>query len=323
MKILFLALYDAGGQNQLLTEAVNKYSPNDRARSLVCQEFYLGYGTDLLYPVADKRQVDEALASSDFFCFQESILSFPEHDIISRLTPDNHMVRWVGTMALETLPHIFKANVTGRIPMQATTTDYDIASEVGFSTYIPLSIDFEQLPKPQTTPGKIRIAHAPTDREVKRTDLFLAAMEQVQKEYPYVEPVIVEGKPWKECMEIKATCDMTYENIWRGLFGHNSVEAWALGQPVLGGVNFYTKALHPDCPIVACNDVNSLRDRIIELVKNDDLRKAIGQRGVEFARQNFDVKKNVWRWLYLFHFIKSGKQKQLIQFNLEGYDWKR
>ena len=312
MRVVFIALYDCGGQNGLVSEAINKYS-SDRSRSIVVQQYYLGYDLDLYYPLADMREMVDVLGNADFYCFQEGYVTFNEFDVFSRLTLTNHMVRWVGSMALETLPQIFIAKLKGQIPLQATTLDWGISSEIGSSVYIPLSIDFDALPKPERNPKKIKICQAPTS-QVKTTDVFLRVMEEIQKEYPYVEPVLIKDKPWKECMRIKAGCDITFDNVWRGLYGHNSIEGMALGQPVLCGLNYYVKAVHPDCPIVACTE-STLKENIIRLINDDELRKKLGEEGVEFAKRNHDIKKNVWRWLNLFHFIKNGRKERPENFS--------
>lgn len=90
---------------------------------------------------------------------------------------------------------------------------------------------------------KIRVGHAPTNRDIKDTDAFLEACEKVG-----AEPVLIEGKTWAECLEAKATCDVLYDQVQLG-YGNNAIEAWALGIPVIAG---------------ATNDILTIMDREFE-----------------------------------------------------------
>lgn len=81
----------------------------------------------------------------------------------------------------------------------------------------------------------LRIAHAPTDRGIKGTEAFLVAMDRLAKRYP-VEPVLIEGVPWAECLRLKATADVFFDQPNLG-YGCNAVEAWAMGIPVVAGVS--------------------------------------------------------------------------------------
>ena len=79
--------------------------------------------------------------------------------------------------------------------------------------------------------SKIRIGHAPTNRKIKDTRLFLKACDDLKQ---WVEPVLIEHLPWDECLKLKATCDLFYDQMQLG-YGSNAVEAWAMGIPVIAG----------------------------------------------------------------------------------------
>lgn len=700
MKIVLLALYDCGGQNEMLRKALVKYSEHE-ARSIVCMQFYLGYDLDIFYPLADIVEFRRVLDEADFYCFQEGLLNFCECKLDEKLTPTNHLVRWVGSASRNRLPNILVENLKGSIPLQATTFDWTVASEIGYSVYVPLSVDFNELPTPNRNPKKIRICHclaegtilstwngfrlindqkafrpanfriygrgqrrlqyqqekttsfttgdnylyelntptkciqptsehpflaikekelshyseewrksgkrkiykllkwtplnqlnvgdyiltiynlpfqgriprwvqfftksnglkytvdnpyswpidfwellgwylaegslgqgcvqigqrgdrkqiienlaihsgfspkvsedririlstqlkriienfgfginsynkvipldimnlppqqllsflrgyilgdghytqdriqvwstskellnrfrlcllrfglipnqitidkevgshhkiqpnlditskhicyvtgisgwngrkmldliglphstinggsnspnfkklnnfcsvekilsieplgkhrvynlttqtgnfiangiivhnSPTNREYKNTELFLKTMGEVEKEYPYVETVLIEGKPWKECIKEKATCDLSFDQMgFAGGYGHQSIESMALGMPVLCGLNYYVKAIHPDCPIVSVTK-DSLKERIVKLIQDDNLRERLGKKGIEYCRRTHDIKVNVHRWISLFEFIKSGRDPaNLVDFPME------
>jgi hypothetical protein len=81
--------------------------------------------------------------------------------------------------------------------------------------------------------GVLRIGHAPTNRALKNTDLFLEECRRLADKYP-IEVVLIEGKSWQEALAVKATCDVLYDQLDCG-YGGNAIEAWAMSIPVICG----------------------------------------------------------------------------------------
>lgn len=81
--------------------------------------------------------------------------------------------------------------------------------------------------------GVLRIAHAPTNRQIKSTDAFLAAATRLGRELP-VEVILIERRPWAECLKLKARADIYFDQVTLG-YGNNAIEAWGIGLPVIAG----------------------------------------------------------------------------------------
>ncbi len=81
--------------------------------------------------------------------------------------------------------------------------------------------------------GPLRIGHAPTNRALKHTDVFLAACERLAQEAE-IEVVLIEGADWVDSITLKATCDIWYDQLAFG-YGGNGIEAMAMGIPVVCG----------------------------------------------------------------------------------------
>lgn len=101
-------------------------------------------------------------------------------------------------------------------------------------TWVPQAFELTKLPqrarRDSRAPGPLRVGHAPTNREIKSTDAFLAACEKI----PGVIPVLIEGRSWAECLAAKATCDVYFDQVQLG-YGCNAIEAWGMGLPVIAG----------------------------------------------------------------------------------------
>jgi glycosyltransferase involved in cell wall biosynthesis len=78
---------------------------------------------------------------------------------------------------------------------------------------------------------KIYIAHAPTDRSVKGTDIIINAVNKLSKKYP-IELVLIENVPNEELLKRISMCHLLIDQIRIGRYGALSVEAMKMGVPV-------------------------------------------------------------------------------------------
>lgn len=102
--------------------------------------------------------------------------------------------------------------------------------DYGDATWCPAPYQDYMLPeRHKVASGRLRVGHAPTDRTIKSTDAFLTACRKLD-----VEPVLIERQSWAECLALKATCDVYFDQVKLG-YGHNAIEAWAMGIPVIAG----------------------------------------------------------------------------------------
>lgn len=118
----------------------------------------------------------------------------------------------------------------GAIAVAATLDLLNIGPHL---TWVPHPVRIDDMAahrKPNRGTGRrLRVAHSPTNRAIKSTDAFLAACARVN-----VEPVLIEGRTWQECLTIKGTCDVMFDQVILG-YGVSSIEAWAMGLPVIAG----------------------------------------------------------------------------------------
>jgi hypothetical protein len=92
---------------------------------------------------------------------------------------------------------------------------------------------------PPREEGPVRFIHMPTDRDVKGTSLFRAAVEQLQREGIDCSLSLVEGVTNAEALAALAQHDVLLDQLRVGWFGAVAVEAMAMGKPAVA-------FLHPD-----------------------------------------------------------------------------
>jgi len=125
---------------------------------------------------------------------------------------------------------------------------------------------------------------------IKGTVWVREAIENLQNEGLEVELMVIENCPNKELRFYQAQADIVVDQLLIGGGGQNARECLALGKPVLtrlhdNQLELYAKCVHPDLPPpFIATDRHNLKENLIRLIKDKELREEIGKKGLEFAR---------------------------------------
>ena len=151
--------------------------------------------------------------------------------------------------------------------------------------------------------GMVRIAHAPTNREIKSTAALEAAVATLKAEGLPVELLLIEGKTWAETLRLKATADIYFDQVGLG-YGCNAVEAWGMGIPVIAGADDWTldrmRSMWGHLPFMVASE-GTIGDAIRMAVKNKSLRKRYADIGHAFAQQYHAEKPALQRLAEVYH----------------------
>jgi hypothetical protein len=163
--------------------------------------------------------------------------------------------------------------------------------------------------------GRIRIVHAPTNRALKHTDLFLSIVQKLQWDGYPIDVVIVEGKTNAETLIEKAKADIVYDQIAFG-YGCNGIEAWGLGVPVIAGGEPWTihkmKEMWGSLPFAEATE-KTLSGVIEELVASADARAEYAERGLSHVRKYHDEQPALQVLLELYHEAMTRHHRPRIQ----------
>lgn len=135
------------------------------------------------------------------------------------------------------------------------------------------------------------IGHAPTNRAAKGSDIIIPILESLQNEYN-VKMVLVEKMPYAQAKEIKSTCDIFVDQIGNLGYGINSLEALAMSIPCCSCLASGFSKKYPDHPFIDVNE-NNLKDVLIKLVSDADLRVHLGAKGAEWVKTVHSAEKVV------------------------------
>jgi hypothetical protein len=165
------------------------------------------------------------------------------------------------------------------------------------STWVPNLVplnDVHFLPRYNNslTGDIIKVCQSPTRKYHKHTREFKAAMQAIKGKYPNrIQPIIIEKRPYIECLQIKRTCHIVFDHM-RGWFGIASLESLSHGKPVIAGLDDWNIRCIKDftgvdrLPWVIARSQAELEAKIEALILDSDLRNTIGVEGRRFM-QNY------------------------------------
>lgn len=141
-------------------------------------------------------------------------------------------------------------------------------------------------PKKETT--KPIIVHSPTAPVTKGTVAVLKAIEELKPKYDF-EFYLIQGMPRSEAMQLMSRADIFLDQFVLGDFGSASLEALALGKPVICYIKPTLAAQYPsDLPIVKATQDN-LSEMLEQLVKDGNWRNQLGQQGRKYIEKYHDA----------------------------------
>jgi glycosyltransferase involved in cell wall biosynthesis len=157
--------------------------------------------------------------------------------------------------------------------------------------------NYEYVGVKSRAPGEpITVVHAPTDRKKKATEQVIQAIEEVKRRGINVELRIVENTPNEEAIEIYKQSDIIADRFKLGWYGVFSIEAMALGKPVLVYIDDDYKQYAPDLPVVDTS-IDEIADHIAMLAEDYEYRRELGKKGREFVEKHHDAEATAERIL--------------------------
>jgi hypothetical protein len=158
--------------------------------------------------------------------------------------------------------------------------------------WLPTAYDLDELARireehRRPEDGRIVVAHAPTNREIKSTDAFEAAIRTLQAEGLPVDALIIANKTHAECLRLKATADIYFDQVKLG-YGCNAIEAWGMGIPVIAGADDWTLHAMADefggIPFAIATE-STIANAIRDLVMSDVQRETVATVGQAHAQR--------------------------------------
>ncbi|NLE72350.1 MAG: glycosyltransferase family 4 protein, partial [Actinomycetales bacterium] len=129
------------------------------------------------------------------------------------------------------------------------------------------------------------VAHAPSRRATKGTDMILAGLEELRARGVAFELDLVEGVPYAEALARMARADVVIEKLLGGDAGMTSLEAMAMGKVAVARIRPEVRAHAPDVPVVDA-DPTTFVDVMADLLAAPERLASLGTRGREHVTRH-------------------------------------
>lgn len=187
----------------------------------------------------------------------------------------------------------------------AVVADYELFSYVApffeKTVIIPQTVDTQKFKPVFPKPGNLNplIVHAPSRKNVKGTSYIEEAIARLRKKYCFDFFCLHQVKN-EEVKEAFKKADIVVDQLLLGTYGIVSVEAMALGKPVICYIRDDLVSKYPeDLPIVNANP-RTVEDVLETLLANPELRLELGMRSRAFAERYHDSKVVAGKLLALY-----------------------
>jgi glycosyltransferase involved in cell wall biosynthesis len=153
------------------------------------------------------------------------------------------------------------------------------------------SVDPQAIPpSPLPEREEVVVAHAPSDRKQKGTERIIAVVSSLRDEGLPIRLVLIEGVSREEALELTRDADLVIDQVNLGWYGGYSVEAMAIGRPVLCYIRDDQPGDNPwgeELPIIRAT-AETLRDDLRALIRDPERMRRVASQGRSFVELRHD-----------------------------------
>jgi|GEM_PF-1336869 len=272
IKILMVSNYDFAGCGYFLSQAINQETSH-LSRSIRYVQGGLGFPYDILAP--NDRDLRRWWKWADVIHIHDQPGPLPKP-----LSDKPTVVTHHGTWYRQKPKHyesVAKAN--GWI---ATVATADL-TRFGLPWLPDTRPDLSHLTERTDT---FTVAHSPTGRKKKRTDVVVEACKRAG-----VPLDIIEATPWHETLLRRSRAHLVIEGLRNG-YGCTAIESWSIGQPVIAGVDEIIKlrglraAIDGDLPLILSSpNADDLTEQIIHVRDDDEYREKLVATATDYVNR--------------------------------------
>ncbi|MFH1021832.1 MAG: tetratricopeptide repeat protein [Planctomycetota bacterium] len=305
MNIVFVADHDIAGQMSFLFRLVNAHTIH-RARLITLRADFLSGDRDLVILDGKPEEYAEAVAvirEADLFHFGRFPVNFGDIRWENLLKSDNAVVQYFGS-EIRTNPRRIYAWHERMGIRGISAADFTMWERSPLLYHIRPICDFSRVSPCAPVGDVIRVCHTPTSRHIKKTAPFLAVMERLKKRHP-VAVELIEGRSNRDCLAVKARCQISYDQISVGSFGVSAIESLAAGHAVLVGMSNFGACCFPDAPVVFVTP-ETLEERLDFLLGHPPEIARIGALAREYALREYDPIRVLRQYLWVYDLVVNG-----------------
>ena len=298
MRILMLAVNDPAGCAMAFARAVNRHTAHVCRLATLETRYRHAWDRDLHLPDMDADGLDalrDLLAASDVFHFHmtaDENLAFgpliPKDYLAGKLVVHHHH----GHPDFRAHPEKYREKYRrlGRDKLLVSTPDLlRLLPEAAWLPNLVPVDDPRYLPATDRFEPPVAVCHSPTNKALKNTAEFLAAMAELAGRGLQVRQELLDDVPHDECLARKRRCHILFDHL-QGYYGVSSLEGLSQGLAVVAGLDDWCQghlrefAGGRELPWVT-SAPGSLAGDLAALVRDRERREALGAAGRRFMEE--------------------------------------
>jgi len=153
------------------------------------------------------------------------------------------------------------------------------------AVYVPKIVDTDTITVAPLVRGRRPVvAHAPSRRATKGSDLVLAGLDRLRADGVEFDLDLIENLTNTEAIARMGRADIVVEKLLGGDAGVSSLETMALGRVAVARIRDQVRAQHPAMPVVSA-DPETFVDVMRDLLGDPDRRARLGEQGRAYVEQ--------------------------------------
>ncbi|MDR7665101.1 glycosyltransferase family 4 protein [Methanosarcina sp. Z-7115] len=177
----------------------------------------------------------------------------------------------------------------------------DLLAFVPNSIWIPNPIDTKKyiFVEPNLQVNKLRILHAPSNKNIKGTEHVIQAIDKLKKDGYDIEFILLEKVSHDKVLKEIELSDIIVDQLILGWYGVFSIETMCMGKPTLCYIRQDLSENYPELPILNTTP-KSIYVNLIELIENQEHRIELGAQGRRYVEKIHDSREVTKRLIDIY-----------------------
>ena len=318
MKVLNISFADSAGAAYTLSHALNKQK-GIQAVNMRANDNYINYPTIGAFRNYDMETIKRMIMKTDVLVFHTAMMPFmvtfklTKQDLVDKkkiIYFHGSDLRTYGTEIIEqadqywgdyeilvSTPDLLELVPRGAHWMPVCRSFSELRSK-----YMPSKKDEKALASFGEERVKVQLGHAPTNPEIKGSNVFFRVITEVVKQYEHAEYSAIHNLPWDSCLRRMAQLDIFYDQCVLGAYGLAAVEAGAFKLPVVcplkpGVIDAMKEITDQPPPFIQFKTEPKLVEMSLMLCMDPKGRKMFGDMAYDYCKSVHDEKPVVERFL--------------------------
>jgi hypothetical protein len=281
MKVMAMSVFDYAGSLYRIVEAINLNTYNHVNYAVMFPVDYVSQ-FKRYPPIYKMTSNDEAIITSDDIERMNLLLDDCDlvhlktdysaiHSTFSRFNINKPIIQTVCGSSFRNMEQD-KIEEYKKLTTFRTALNPDLNIPEWDGIYTPFAYDTIKFDNVWKENKKITIAHSPSTRKKKGTEIFLSACKKLN-----IDVILIENEKHNECLNMRSKATIFFDQANCGSYGNSAVEAMAMGIPTMAYISDssykQSNGKLDNCPVINCGNTEESISKAIENALSLNLKK--------------------------------------------------